>query len=41
VAAFTLFVRTYDDVRAAVQFLRRAEGDADSIMPSLCERGSA
>lgn len=34
-AAFTLFVNTYDDVRAAVQYLRRAEGDADSIMPSL------
>jgi hypothetical protein len=34
-AAFTLFVRTYDEVRAAVQFLRRAEGDADSIIPSL------
>jgi hypothetical protein len=34
-AAFTLFLTTYDDVRAAVQYLRRAEGDADSIMPSL------
>ena len=34
-AAFTLFVNTYDDVRAAVQYLRRAEGDADSIIPSL------
>jgi hypothetical protein len=34
-AAFTLFVKTYDDVRAAVQYLRRAEGDADAIIPSL------
>jgi hypothetical protein len=34
-AAFTLFVNTYDDVRAAVQYLRRTEGDADSIIPSL------
>ncbi len=34
-AAFTLFVRTYDDVRCAVQYLRRAERDADSIVPSL------
>lgn len=34
-AAFTLFVKTYEEVRSAVQYLRRAEGDADSILPSL------
>jgi hypothetical protein len=34
-AAFTLFLNTYDEVRAAVQYIRRAEGDADSIIPSL------
>ena len=34
-AAYTLFVKAYEDVRSAVQFLRRHEGDADSIVPSL------
>lgn len=33
--AFTLFVRTYDEVRRAVSFLRWHEGDADEIAPSL------
>jgi hypothetical protein len=34
-AAFTLFWRTYEEVRAAIGFLRRKQGDADSIAPSL------
>ena len=33
--AFTLLVRTYEEARWAVLFLRRHEGDADSIAPSL------
>ncbi len=33
--AFTLFVRAYDDARHAVEYLRREEGDADVIAPSL------
>lgn len=33
--AFALVLRTYDEVRAAVGYARRAEGDADSIAPSL------
>jgi hypothetical protein len=33
--AFTLLVRDYEAVRAAVVFLRRLEGDADAIAPSL------
>jgi hypothetical protein len=33
--AYTLFVRTYDDVRRAVSFLRWKEGDADLVAPSL------
>lgn len=33
--AFTLLLRTYEDVRAAVRFLRRREDDADSIVPTL------
>jgi hypothetical protein len=34
-AAYTLFVKAYEEVRAAVQYLRRHEGDADNIIPSL------
>lgn len=34
-AAFTLFVNAYDEVRAVIGYLRRKEGDADSIIPSL------
>lgn len=34
-AAYTLFIKAYEDVRSAVQYLRHREGDADSIMPSL------
>ena len=34
-AAFTLFIKAYEEVRAAVQYLRHHEGDADVIMPSL------
>lgn len=33
--AFTLLVRAYNEVRAAVSFLRRANGDADALAPSL------
>ena len=34
-AAYTLFIKAYEEVRSAVQYLRHREGDADSIMPSL------
>jgi len=34
-AAFTLFINTYEEVRAAVAYIRRKQGDADSIAPSL------
>ncbi len=34
-AAFTLFINAYDEVRAVISFLRRKQGDADSIIPSL------
>jgi hypothetical protein len=34
-AAFTLFVRAYDELRRGVVFLRWHEGDADVIAPSL------
>ena len=34
-AAYTLFVTSYNEVRAAVQYLRRHEGDADNFIPSL------
>ena len=33
--AFTLLVRAYDDARGAVEYLRREEGDAAVIAPSL------
>jgi hypothetical protein len=33
--AFTLLIRAYDDARRAVEYLRRNEGDARSIAPSL------
>jgi len=33
--AFNLVLHTYEDARHAVAFLRRREGDADSIAPSL------
>lgn len=36
--AFTLFVRSYDQVRRAVSYLRWDEGDADEFAPSLYER---
>lgn len=32
---FTQLLRTYDDARAALAFLRRVEGDADEIAPNL------
>ena len=34
-AAFTLLVNAYDEVRSAVLFLRKQHGDGDSIAPSL------
>jgi hypothetical protein len=34
-AAYTLFVTSYNEVRSAVQYLRRSEGDADVFIPSL------
>jgi hypothetical protein len=34
-AAFTLFLGAYDEVRTAIQYLRRKEGDVDNIAPSL------
>ncbi len=34
-AAYTLFVEAYDEVRAAIAYVRRKEDDVDSIMPSL------
>jgi hypothetical protein len=34
-AAFTLFITTYEEIRAAVGYLRRQEGDAASITPTL------
>jgi len=34
-ASYTLFVTSYNEVRSAVQYLRRHEGDADTIIPSL------
>jgi len=33
--AYTYFVRTYDEVRRAMHFIRWDEGDADEIAPSL------
>lgn len=33
--AFTLFSRTYEEVRAGLAYLRRRTGDADSIAPNL------
>jgi hypothetical protein len=33
--AYTLFVRAYTEVRAAVVYLRRNHGDADKVAPSL------
>lgn len=35
--AFAYLVQSYEDVRRAVAFLRRIEGDADRIVPSLYE----
>ncbi len=34
-AAFTLFMKAYEEVRSAILYLRHHEGDGDSIMPSL------
>ena len=34
-AAFTLFIKTYEEICSAVGYLRRQEGDAASITPTL------
>jgi hypothetical protein len=34
-AAFTLFINAYNEVRAVIGFLRRKQGDVDTIAPSL------
>jgi len=34
-AAFSLFINAYDEVRTVIGYLRRKEGDVDSIAPSL------
>jgi hypothetical protein len=34
-AAYALFIGAYEEVRAAVVYLRRKQGDAHSIAPSL------
>lgn len=39
-AAFTLFIRAYEEVRSGIEYLRRKQGDADSITPSLYVRRS-
>ena len=33
--AFTLMIRTYQEARAAIGYLRRHDGDADAIAPNL------
>jgi hypothetical protein len=33
--AYTLFLKVYEDVRVAVMYVRRHEGDGDSFAPSL------
>lgn len=38
--AFAYLIHSYDDVQRAVGFVRRREGDADRIAPSLYERGA-
>lgn len=40
-AAFTLFINAYEEVRTAINYLRRAQGDAESIAPSLYTRAPA
>jgi hypothetical protein len=38
--AYTAFLEAYEEVRAALAFLRRKEGDADQILPSVfADRG--
>ncbi len=37
-AAFTLFIEAYDEVRAVIAFVRRKQGGADTIAPSLYAR---
>ena len=36
-AAFTLLINAYEEVRTAIKYLRRKQGDADKIAPSLYE----
>jgi hypothetical protein len=41
-AAYTLFIAAYSELRAAIAYVRRREGDVDTIMPSLyARRGSS
>ncbi len=37
--AFTAMIRTYEDARFGIEFLRRREGDAESIAPTLYNGG--
>lgn len=39
-AAFTLFIKAYDEIRAVIAFVRRKQGGADTIAPSLYARRS-
>lgn len=41
VKAYTLFLRSYDEARRGLIFLRWHEGDADKILPSLYAKGRA
>jgi hypothetical protein len=34
-ASYTLFIEAYDEVRAALDYVRRKDGDLDELMPSL------
>jgi len=37
-AAYTLFIKAYNEVRAAIVYVRRNENDVDTLMPSLYAR---
>lgn len=37
--AFTAMIRTYEDARSGIEFLRRREGDAETIAPTLYNGG--
>ncbi len=34
-AAFTIFINAYDEIRSVIGFIRRKQGDVDTIAPSL------